>query len=148
MHITRKGDYAIRVVVDLARAVGGTARTEDVARRTDVPRAYLSKIVQALAHAGLVRTQRGTRGGITLAEAPQAITLRQVIEAVEGPISVNRCVLRRGICPRDTTCPVRPVWLGIQDLVLHELDAVRVQDLTTPVEEGRACVRPTQREVA
>jgi Rrf2 family protein len=130
MQLTVKGDYAVRVVVDLAsQPAGAVTKTEDLGRRTGVPHAYLSKIVQALAHAGLVRTRRGALGGISLLEEPQAITLRRVIEAVEGPIYLNRCLIRPGMCPRDAFCPVHPVWARIQAVVTRELDAVRIRDL-------------------
>ena len=130
MQLTLKGDYAVRVIVDLAsQPAGATVRTEDLGRRTGVPQAYLSKIIQALAHAGLVRTRRGALGGISLPEERQTITLRQVIEAVEGPIYLNRCLIRPGQCPRDSFCPVHPVWGRIQAIVTHELDAVSVKDL-------------------
>lgn len=130
MQLTLKGDYAVRVIVDLAaQPAGASVRTEEVGRRTGVPQAYLSKIVQALARVGLVRTQRGTHGGISLLEEPQSITLRQVIEAVEGPIYLNRCLIRPGQCPRDSFCPVHPVWARIQAIVTRELESVHVKDL-------------------
>lgn len=130
VQLTLKGDYAVRVIVELAsQPAGATVKTEDLGRRTGVPRAYLSKIVQALAHAGLVRTRRGALGGISLLEEPRAITLRRVIEAVEGPIYLNRCLIRPGLCPRDRFCPVHPVWVRIQAVVTRELDAVRIRDL-------------------
>jgi Rrf2 family protein len=130
MQLTVKGDYAVRVIVDLAsQPAGSIVKTEDLGRRTGVPQAYLSKIIQALAHAGLVRTRRGALGGISLLEEPRAITLRRVIEAVEGPIYLNRCLIRTGLCPRDSFCPVHPVWTRIQAVVTRELDAVRIRDL-------------------
>jgi len=130
MQLTLKGDYAVRVMVDLAgQPRGASVKTGELGRRTAVPRAYLSKIIQVLAHAGLVRTRRGTRGGIALLAEPRAITLRQVIEAVEGPIYLNRCLIRPGQCPRDSFCPVHPVWARIQEIVVRELDSVRIKDL-------------------
>jgi len=146
MQLTLKGDYAVRIIVDLAaQPAGATVRTEEVGRRTGVPQAYLSKIIQVLAHAGLVRTQRGTRGGIALLEEPQAITLRQVIEAVEGPIYLNRCLIRPGQCPRDRFCPVHPVWARIQAIVTQELDSVRVGDL---VDASRSFTLTKKREAS
>lgn len=130
MQLTLKGDYAVRIVVDLAgRPAGVTVKTQDLGRRTGVPHAYLSKIIQALAHAGLVRTRRGALGGISLLEEPRAITLKRVIEAVEGPIYLNLCVVRPGACPRDAFCPVHPAWGRIQAIVTRELDSVRIGDL-------------------
>lgn len=146
MQLTLKGDYAVRVIVDLAcQPAGTTLSTEELGRRTDVPQAYLSKIVHALAHAGLVRTQRGPHGGIALLEEPRAITLRQVIEAVEGPIYLNRCLVRPGLCPRDSFCPVHPVWGRIQAVMIRELDSVRVADLA---DAARQSPLPRTREAS
>jgi Rrf2 family protein len=130
MRLTREGDYAVRVVVDLAgRHPGAVVRTAELTTATEVPRAYLAKILRALSHAGLVRTRPGSRGGVSLARDPATITLRQMIQAVEGPIYLNRCLVRRGECPRDTICPVHPVWARIQAALLRELDAVTARDL-------------------
>jgi len=133
MRLTRQGDYAVRVMVDLA------AQPQDVPipraqiqARQDVPGAYLAKIVQALARAGLVRTLPGSRGGVLLNAAPDAVTLLQVIEAIEGPIHLNRCVVAPGSCPRDRFCSVHPVWLRLQALVRRELEAVTISALAVP----------------
>jgi Rrf2 family protein len=143
MELTRKGDYAVRVVVDLAaQPAGTTVRTDDLGRRTEVPRAYLTKIVQALARDGLVHTRRGALGGVSLAASPHTISLRRVIEAVEGPMALNRCVTPPPQCARAGTCPVHPVWLRIQALVTRELEAVRIDDLVP------AHTPPTRREAS
>src|SRR3989338_4423940 len=93
MRLTRQGDYAVRVVVDLAsRPAGAVVPRSSIQERQAVPAAYLAKIVQALARAGLVRTHPGARGGVALARRADDITLKDVIEAVEGPIHLNRCV--------------------------------------------------------
>jgi len=131
MRLTRQGDYAVRVMVDLAvhgdEAPVPRARIQE---RQDVPSAYLAKIVQMLARAGLVRTQAGSRGGVSLALPADQVTLRQVIEAAEGPIHLNRCVVEPGACPRDRFCTVHPVWLRLQGIVTRELDAVTLASLT------------------
>lgn len=130
MHLTREGDYAVRVVVNLAgRPRGGLVRTDDLSRTTGVPRAYLAKIIQVLSRASLVHTRQGSTGGVFLLRDPATITLRQMVEAVEGPIYLNRCLIRAGECPRDSFCPVHPVWARIQAVLLRELDAVTAKDL-------------------
>ena len=132
MEITRQADYAVRIVLDLAEHIhGGVERSDDVARRQVVPRAYFTKVVQALVRAGYVRTLRGARGGIQLARDPDAITLRQVIEAVEGPIYLNRCLSHPGECTLERTCPAHPVWGHIQDVLTRELEAVTVSQMIT-----------------
>ncbi len=134
MRLTRQGDYAVRVMVDLAaQPRDAPVPRARIQARQDVPAAYLAKIVQALARAGLVRTLPGARGGVLLNAAPDAVTLLQVIEAIEGPIHLNRCVTRPGACPRDRFCTVHPVWLRLQALVTRELDAVTIASLARPV---------------
>ncbi len=130
MRLTREGDYAVRVVVDLAgRPRGDVVRTEDLTLTTGVPRAYLAKIIQALARANLVRTRQGPGGGVQLGQDPAGITLRRMVEAVEGPIHLNRCLVRAGECPRDAFCAVHPVWARIQAVLIRELEAVTARDL-------------------
>ena len=84
VRLTRQGDYAVRVMVDLAaRGPQAPVPRWQIQARQDVPSAYLAKIVQALARAGLVRTLPGARGGVTLNAPAEAVTLLQVIVAVE-----------------------------------------------------------------
>ena len=133
MRLTRQGDYAVRVVVDLAsRPSGAVVPRSSIQERQDVPAAYLAKIVQALARAGLVRTHPGARGGVALGRPPDHITRKDVIEAVEGPIHLNRCVVRPDACARDRFCSVPPVWLRLQALVTRELEAVTIAALARP----------------
>jgi Rrf2 family iron-sulfur cluster assembly transcriptional regulator len=130
MRLTREADYAVRVVLDLAEHAGdGPVRSADVARRQMVPKPFLRKVVQALTRSGYVRTRRGTGGGIALARSPRTLTVRGVIEAIEGPISLNRCTSAPGACPLDRTCPVHPMWRRIQDLVIRELESATIESL-------------------
>ncbi len=130
MKLTREGDYAVRALVDLAgRPPGDVVRVPQLSEATGVPRAYLAKIVQALTRARLVQTRQGPSGGVFLLRDPATITLRQMVEAVEGPIYLNRCLIRPGECPRDHFCPAHPVWCRIQGVLLRELDAVTAKDL-------------------
>lgn len=134
MRLTRHGDYAVRVVVDLAsRPAGAIVPRARIQERQDVPPAFLAKIVQALARGGLVRTHPGARGGVSLARAASAISLRDVIEAAEGPLALNRCVVAAGACPRDRGCPVHPVWVRLQRLLARELEAVSMAELAAAV---------------
>ncbi|MBI3636151.1 MAG: Rrf2 family transcriptional regulator [Candidatus Rokubacteria bacterium] len=110
------------MMLDLAlHAPDMPIRRAQIQARQDVPAAYLAKIIQALARAGLVRTLPGARGGVTLNAPAETITLLRVIEAVEGPIHLNRCVEAPAACPRDRFCPVHPVWVRLQALLTREL---------------------------
>jgi len=126
MELSRAAQFALRTVLDLA--VGGPTRTADVAARRGIPPAQAGKVVQALARGGIVRTARGARGGIRLARAAETVTLRQVIEAIEGPVAVARCLVWND-CPCDQPCVVRETLNRIQRKVEDLLDSVTVADL-------------------
>lgn len=133
MQITREGDYAVRIMIDLASAPwGAVIPRRQIHERQSVPRAHLAKIIQALGRANLVRTFRGAGGGVALALRPEEINLRRVIEAVEGPIHLNRCLLQPGACPRDYFCTAHPVWRRIQQVLMQELEAVTIAALAIP----------------
>lgn len=130
MQLTREADYAVRVVLDLAEHGGSRpVRSADIACRKLIPQAFLTKVVQRLARHGYVRTRRGTGGGITLRRDPRAITLRDVVEAIEGPIHLNRCLVRPGACPLARQCAAHPVWRRIQELVIRELEGATIESL-------------------
>jgi len=145
MRLTRGGDYAVRIMVHLASAPwGALIPRRQIQEEQDVPPAHLGKIIQALGRAKLVLTFRGAGGGVRLAVRPEEVTLRQVIEAVEGPIYLNRCLVAPGACPRDWFCAVHPVWHRIQEALMRELDGVTMAALAVP--EGSA--RPVRLSVA
>jgi Rrf2 family protein len=130
MELTRKGEYAIRGIVYLAKQPAGkVVLVSDVAEATGVSQTFLAKIFQSFAKIGLVNSFRGTGGGFLLGRLPSRITLRQVVEAVEGPIIPNRCLSDEGACNRESLCMVHPVWRKIQQEVASILDAVTLEDL-------------------
>jgi Rrf2 family iron-sulfur cluster assembly transcriptional regulator len=130
LHITRKGDYAIRGMVHLAgKPVGTVCILAEIAADTDVPKALLAKIFQQFAKLGMVDSSRGASGGFTLGRPAEDISLLEIIEAVEGPIRLNRCLLAEGACGRDTVCTVHPVWIKVQEKMLSLLGNVTLKQL-------------------
>jgi len=139
MRLSRQSDYAIRLVLDLARQPGHAGDIKGVAARQGAPAPYLAKIAQALARAGLVVATRGARGGIRLARPPASITLHDVVEAVEGPIVYNRCLLWPGECDPARPCPLHPVLGGLAQTVsdyLKSIDFAHLADLHRASQEG------------
>ena len=130
MELTRKGEYAIRGILYLAcRPQGKVALISEIAEAAEVPKSFLSKIFQNFAKTGLVISYRGTGGGFVLARPASRISLREVVEAVEGPIIPNRCLIGKGTCLRDETCSVHPVWRRVQNEVVSILDGITLEDL-------------------
>lgn len=115
MEINRTTDYAVRVVLHLAAAEAGSrVRASDIAAAQGIPLDYVPKVLQALARSGILATTSGRTGGVRLIKSPQRITLLDIVEAMEGPIALNRCMVRKGECPRDQRCPVHPLWAKAQ----------------------------------
>ena len=130
MELTRKGEYAIRGIIYLAQQPPGkVSLLSDIAEATDAPQSFLAKIFQNFAKIGIVNSYRGTGGGFLLGRLPAQITLRQVVEAVEGPIAPNRCLINAGVCDKDKVCNVHPVWRKVQSQVVEILDSVTVEEL-------------------
>lgn len=127
MTLGQAEDYAVRALVDLARHPEASVR--EIADRTTIPGAHLAKVIQALARAGLVETTRGRGGGVRLARAPGEITLRQAVEAAQGPIRLHRCPLRSKGCPRDPQCRLYRFWTELQEQTIARLEAVCLEDL-------------------
>src|SRR3990170_7885885 len=144
LQITRDGEYAVRAVLFLATRLEGTlSLISEIAETQEVPRSYLSKIMQHLVKAGLVKSRRGARGGFYLAKKPEEITLRQAIEAIEGPIFLNVCLIKKGECHRDEFCPVHQVWIEAQRRLFEVLDGKTMAQL---VEDGEALKKISHRK--
>lgn len=129
MQISRQEGYALRLALDLA--AHEVSSVNEIAERQRIPPAYLGKIVQSLARAGVLSTTRGARGGTRLARPASQISLRQVIEASNGPIALSRCLAEpEHDCPTNSArCPVRQVTMRLQRTVTRELESVSLADL-------------------
>jgi Rrf2 family protein len=115
MEISRRTDYGVRVILDLATLPRDErASTQEIADRQNIPGPFLAKIISQLSLSGLVTTYRGAGGGVKLARPASRINLLQVIEALDGPVRLNRCVISPGLCPQDEHCPVHDIWAQAQ----------------------------------
>jgi len=135
MELTKRGDYAVRAVLALARAPGGTLLSvRRIAEEMAIPVRFLPQVMGDLAAAGLVEATTGRAGGYRLARPADAISILDVVEAVEGDSRRRTCVLRAGPCGLDGFCDVHDVFFAAQDAMLNTLAAARVADL--PVRRG------------
>ncbi len=122
MQITRQADYAVRAMVYLAKlGPEQRAATSQIAQDKKIPPSFLAKIVSQLSVAGLLQTSRGAHGGVSLAKSPAAITLLDVVEAIDGPILLNDCVDGTNSCSFGDACPMRPVWCEAQEQLIAKL---------------------------
>ena len=123
-------EYAVHGLVYLTNASRGEAMLmADIAHAVHVPEAYLRKVFQQLARNGIVTSQRGARGGFSLAREPQQISLRDVVEAIDGPMQRYSCLeLERG-CAIGGECSVRGVFDRAAEQLAEVLGATSIKDL-------------------
>jgi Rrf2 family protein len=128
--LQRKGDYAVRAVLDLARNHGQTRRkAREIAADMDIPGKYLPQVLAVLAHAGIVASVSGPDGGYELARHPRDVSLLEVVEAVEGEVRSSECILRGGPCRWETACAVHAAWSSAQDRFKAQLEATSFAEL-------------------
>lgn len=130
MQLTRAADYGIRVMVFLAeQPENHRFFLPALAEATEVPRSFLSKVLQALVQAGLVTSRRGQLGGFHITVRGRNTSVRAVVEAIDGPIGLNVCTTHGKCCDRRSWCPAHPVWAEAQAAMLKVLGAARIRDL-------------------
>lgn len=128
--ITKKAEYAIRTLVELAcREKGVKTTCRAIAQRRRIPANLIVQLVSILRDGGLVDSRRGPSGGVELTRDPGLITLRQVIELVDGPIGITRCLTRDRPCNGQADCRLRGVWFEAQQKMLEVLERVTIRDL-------------------
>jgi Rrf2 family protein len=115
MQITRQADYALRAMLYLARLEPAKrAATSQIAEEMRIPPSFLAKIISQLSIAGLIHTSRGARGGVSLARMPEDISMLEVVEAIDGPITMNECTNDPDHCPFGEGCPIHDIWCKTQ----------------------------------
>jgi len=129
--VRRNTDYAARLMVHLSKHYGnGPISTRTAAAEEQVPYQLACKLMQKLNNAKLVRSCMGPKGGFVLGAEPSKISLLEVVEAIQGPISINRCVLNEDACSRETICAVREKLADIQKNMTSGLAAITLDELT------------------
>lgn len=130
MRLTRGSDYAMRGMIFLAKQPKDKiSLVSEVAEAQSIPESYLAKIFQDLSRSGLVVSHRGAKGGFVLARNPKDITLRQVIEAVEGPIALSPCLDERVGCELSEICEVHLIMAEAQTQLLRVLNNADLQSV-------------------
>ena len=149
LRLSKKTDYALMAMKHLAlKGDGGSASAREIAERYDIPLELMAKILQRLVRRGLLVSHQGTRGGYLLARTPQTISVADVIQAVDGPVTVTACSVDDHACGQYAKCSIRdPLW-RIKDWLLAALAMCSIYEMATdtvpdmvPVTLAR---RPTQ----
>jgi Rrf2 family protein len=130
MQLTRAADYGVRVMVHLATLPEHErALLPALAAATEAPESFLSKVLQALSRAKLIASRRGQAGGFKILPRGRQASMLEVIEAIDGPLRLNVCLIEGPSCGRKVWCPAHPVWKQAQQAMLEVLSGARIAEL-------------------
>lgn len=130
MQLTRRAEYAIRALLDLTLHQNEQpVMSKQIAARQDIPIKFLFQIIPELKSAGLIVTTRGNGGGIYMNRRPDNVNIRQIVEAIEGPFAINKCLIGRDSCNRKPSCPLHKVWQDAQESMLAVLESTTLAGL-------------------
>ena len=130
MKLSTRGRYGTRALLELAlNWGGGPVLLKDIAQRQQISLHYLEHLLTPLIAAGLARSTRGARGGVSLAKPPQEIKLSEVIQLLEGSIAPVECLNSPETCPRSGFCAPRDIWSELNKAMNGVLESTTLQDL-------------------
>ena len=132
LRLSKKADYALIAMKHLAlRADRGSSSAREIAGLYDVPIELMAKVLQRLVQKGLLESHQGTRGGYKLARVPSQISVADVIQAIEGPVTVTACTTEEGQCEQFSKCNVRDPLFRVRERILAALDECTIAELAS-----------------
>ncbi len=130
MKLSTRGCYGTRALLELALRQGEEpVLLRDIARSQQIPLHYLEHIITPLISAGIMRSTRGPRGGVSLVKIPEKITLSEIIELLEGSVAPVECVNNTSVCNRSEFCVTRDIWGELKEAMEGVLKSTTLQDL-------------------
>ena len=145
MKLSTRVRYGTKALLELALHWGeGPVLLKDIAQRQQIPLPYLEHLIGPLVQAGIIKSSRGTRGGVTLLKPPEEIILSEVIQLLDGSIAPVECVHKPETCPRSDLCVTHDIWDEIKEAVSKVLGSITLQDL---VERQRQKRQPDVKKV-
>ena len=137
MKISTKGRYGLRILIDFATHDQTKPRlVRDIAESQQISEKYISRLIIDLRRARLVRSVRGVKGGFFLARSPREITLLDILETMEGTISVVDCVMTPEKCPRNNGCTARNIWLRLNNGIRDLMRQISFQEILEEYQKG------------
>jgi Rrf2 family protein len=127
LELSSEGRYALRALIYLARA-DEKVTADRISTEAHIPRRLLARILARLARAGLVQSEQGRGGGSRLAQPAGKITLREAVEAVEGPFGVVRCIMEDRSCGEGSPCALHEAWEEGQQAILEYLGTQTIEE--------------------
>jgi Rrf2 family protein len=148
MRLSKRGEYGLRAMIDLATWERTTplVQIKDIAEREKIPAKFLEQILVTLKNAGLLNSRMGVGGGYHLARPAHEITLGHIFRVLDGPLAPVRCVSQMAYepcgCPDEQTCGLRMAMLDVRNAISDVLDKTTLADVIERVEKTRLTPRP------
>jgi Rrf2 family protein len=141
LRLSKKADYALMAMKHLAQKPGvQSTSAREIAEQYDIPIELLAKVLQRLVRTGLLASTQGTRGGYTLSRAAEAISVADVIQAIDGPLTVTACSTEKNTCEQYSKCSIRdPLW-QIRERIVAALGTVTLSEMATDNDAAAAPV--------
>ena len=130
MKLSTRARYGTRIVLELSLHWGeGPVLLKEIARRQVIPLPYLQQLIGPLVKAGIIKTTRGARGGVSLLKPPKGIILSEVIKLLEGSVTPAACVDNPELYPRSDTCVTHDIWAEVKRAMYGVLESTTFEDL-------------------
>ncbi len=132
MQFTKAEEYGMQGVLHLAvKGQGKVTPLSEISEAREIPEKFLAKIFQALSRSGILRSHRGVRGGFTLAKEPCDITVKDVLESIQGPYHLTKCIPDPDSCPRAPRCAMRDLLATAEKQMLDVFVGHTLEDLVS-----------------
>jgi Rrf2 family cysteine metabolism transcriptional repressor len=139
MKLSTRTRYAVRAILELAEQFGnGPLQTRVIAKHQEISIKYLEQIMSAMKSAGIIRSQRGAKGGYVLSQPPEKIKLSEIFDIFEGPVVTVECVNNEKYCDKAGDCVARRVWCEIQKAIKGILESITLQDALDKSKKGKS----------
>ena len=130
MRLSTRARYGTRLMLELALNFNqGTVFLKDIAQKEEISEKYLSQLVIPLKASGLISSSRGAHGGYRLAKPPSQITLMEIVQILEGNLSLVECIKNPSVCSRVSQCVTRDIWEKLDETISGVLSSVTLEDL-------------------
>ena len=137
LRMTKQADYGIVLMTHLAGDPARRLNAAEIAAEARLPQPIVSKILKLLAREGLLASQRGVKGGYSLARPAREITVAEIIESLEGPIAVTECIDDTpGECLQESVCPLRGNWQRINQAIRRALEEITLTEMIQPAKQA------------
>jgi len=141
MRLSTRSRYGVRMMFEFALKFNqGPVFLKEVAKMQGISFKYLSKLVIPLKSAGLLQSVRGANGGYMLAKHPSQITIRMIVEKLEGDVSLVECAENPQVCKRNVDCVARTIWKKTDEAIMQVLDGITLQDMVDEYKHSSGCI--------